>query len=131
MHIDTREIAAEYRLAHWAQIIRDRMDSGLTVKAFCERAGFHQNNYFYWQRKLREAACEQIVEFSTEDEPSDLPARRFTEVTLLESSQADALHVSTERAVIQVEVAGMRVTANDAYPTAKLTAVLKGLMAPC
>ena len=108
-----------------------RPDSGLAVKAFCERAGFHQNNYFYWQRKLREAACEQIVEFSTEDEPGDLPARRFTEATLSEPSQAGALHAPTGQAVIQVEIAGMRVTANEAYPAAKLAAVLKGLMAPC
>jgi putative transposase len=59
--INTREIAAEYRLEHWAGVVRERAESGLTVKAFCESAGLHPNTYFYWQRKLREAACGEIT----------------------------------------------------------------------
>jgi len=55
--MNTRKIAAEYRLTQWAGIIRERQESGLNVKAFCEAKGFHENIYFYWQRKLREAAC--------------------------------------------------------------------------
>jgi putative transposase len=56
--INTREIATGYRLEHWAGIVRERAESGLTVKAFCESAGLHPNSYFYWQRRLRESACE-------------------------------------------------------------------------
>lgn len=58
--VNTREIAAGYRLEHWAGVVRERAGSGLTVKAFCESAGMHQNTYFYWQRKLRGAACETL-----------------------------------------------------------------------
>lgn len=54
--MNTREIAAEYRLAHWADIMKDRLASDLSVKDFCKTAGFHENVYYYWQRKLREAA---------------------------------------------------------------------------
>jgi hypothetical protein len=57
--IDTREIAAEYRLEHWAGVVRQRAESGLTVKAFCESEGLPENTYFYWQRKLRESVCER------------------------------------------------------------------------
>jgi hypothetical protein len=59
--IDTREIAAECRLAHWAGVVRERAESGLTVKAYCESAGLHENTYFYWRRKLRESACEGMA----------------------------------------------------------------------
>ena len=58
--MNTREIAEEYRLSHWAGVVRERQESGLSIKAFCEKAGFHQNIYFYWQRKLREAACREL-----------------------------------------------------------------------
>ena len=58
--MNTRQMAEEYRLAHWARILQERKESGLSVKAFCEKAGFHQNIYFYWQRKLREAACREL-----------------------------------------------------------------------
>ena len=59
--MNTREIAEEYRLTHWAGIMRERSESGLSIKDFCKSAGFHENVYFYWQRKLREAACEQLL----------------------------------------------------------------------
>ena len=59
--MNTREIAEEYRLAHWAQIMRARQESGLNIKAFCEESGFHENVYYYWQRKLREAACIELA----------------------------------------------------------------------
>ncbi|MCK9478690.1 MAG: hypothetical protein M0R40_04210 [Firmicutes bacterium] len=32
--VDTREIAAEYRLSHWAQIMQERIESGLSIRAF-------------------------------------------------------------------------------------------------
>jgi putative transposase len=59
--INTREIATEYRLEHWAGIVRERSESGLTVKAFCKSVGLHPNSYFYWQRKLREAAYSEMT----------------------------------------------------------------------
>jgi transposase-like protein len=58
---DTRKIAAEYRLSHWAQIIRRQKESGESIKEFCEASGFHQNSFFYWQRKLRDAVCSELL----------------------------------------------------------------------
>ena len=58
--INTREIAAEYRLSHWSGIMRERNESGKSIKAYCETIGLQQNVYYYWQRKLREAACAEM-----------------------------------------------------------------------
>lgn len=60
--MSTRKITAEYRLSQWAQIIQARNESGKSVKDFCEDAGVNKNAYFYWQRKLREAACKDLTE---------------------------------------------------------------------
>jgi len=59
--VNTHEIAAEYRLAHWSEIMRERTASGQSIKDFCAAAGFSENTFFYWQRKLREAACQNIL----------------------------------------------------------------------
>ncbi len=56
----TREIASEYRLRHWAQIIANQKGSGLNIKDYCEREGFNQNRYFYWQRTLRQTLCDAL-----------------------------------------------------------------------
>ena len=31
---NTREIAEEYRVGHWAQILQERISSGLSIKAY-------------------------------------------------------------------------------------------------
>jgi putative transposase len=59
--MDTNAIAAEYRMAHWSGIIQEQQESGLSIKAYCKAAGFHENSFYYWQRKLREAACTETI----------------------------------------------------------------------
>jgi transposase-like protein len=58
--INTRLIAKEYRLEHWAQVMRERNESGTSIRAYCESVGLHENVYYYWQRKLREVAAQAI-----------------------------------------------------------------------
>ena len=57
--MDTRKTTKEYRLAHWAGVLQERQKSGLSIKAFCEKSGFHQSIYYYWQQKLREEASKE------------------------------------------------------------------------
>jgi len=67
--MNTREIAEEYRLSHWAAIMRERAESGQSIRAFCASRSICYNVYFYWQRKLRAAACqEQAITAALTDE---------------------------------------------------------------
>ena len=59
--MDTQKVASEYRLSKWAQVIQTRLDSGQSIQDFCQSAGISKNSYFYWQRKLREAACTELI----------------------------------------------------------------------
>jgi hypothetical protein len=87
--VNTRYIAEELRLSHWAAIMRERQESGMSIKAFCESRGFHSNKYFYWQRKLRAAACEELLSPSPQV-PAVLPSGwALCEETPEESGQAD------------------------------------------
>lgn len=60
--MDTRRVATEYRMAQWSQRIQTRTETGQSIKDFCKSAGISRNTYFYWQRKLREAASEKLAE---------------------------------------------------------------------
>ena len=53
-------MATEFRLAQWAQGMQERKASGQSVADFCEARGVSRNTYFYWQRRLREAAALQL-----------------------------------------------------------------------
>ena len=58
--MDTRKIAVELRLGHWAGAMPERKDSGLSIRRWCGENGISENTYDYWQRKLREKGCERL-----------------------------------------------------------------------
>ena len=59
----TRQI----RLNEWAVIIKDCKASGQKVDIYCEQYGLSRDAYYYWLRKVKEAALKQagFVELST------------------------------------------------------------------
>jgi hypothetical protein len=124
--MDTREIAKEYRLTHWAAIIRNRKESGLSVKAFCESAGIHTNSYFYWQKKLRESACEELAVIQGNANNS---LQGFMEVKL---PNRFALSPATDvDSHLCIDAVGLRITAGSNYPLDKLVAVLREVGRSC
>lgn len=63
--MDTHLVTQDIRLKQWAVIIQDRLDSGLTIDAYCEKNGLSRNAYFYWLRKMREKAIAASAATST------------------------------------------------------------------
>jgi len=117
--VGTQEVTTEYRLAQWAQVMTARSDSGQSIKEFCQSAGIKRNTYFYWQRKLREAASAQLT------------APGFAEVIVQEAPQPLALPETPTPSQLCVEAAGVRITADSTYPPSSLAALLRELVRPC
>lgn len=46
----------QVRLESWTNIIRERSASGQTVKAWCQENNINENKYYYWLRRVKEAA---------------------------------------------------------------------------
>lgn len=71
------QVRSQYRMQEWAKIIQECEASGLSNKEFCEQNGVSIKSYYYWLRKLREAAMHQnqpsLVQLtSTTDECNSL-----------------------------------------------------------
>ena len=58
---NTREVAKECRLSHRAKLMQERVQSGLSIRGYCSQIGIAENTYFYWQRRVRAAACEVLT----------------------------------------------------------------------
>ena len=73
--MDTRMVTNQVRMAKWSEIIKDRCESGLTIKDYCAEHGISRDAYFYWLRKIRESAVasasEQFAELLPPAEPPD------------------------------------------------------------
>jgi len=121
--MNTRNIAAEYRLAHWAGIMNERKESGLSIRAFCENVGIHENTYFHWQKRLREAACRDL-------HGTSLISTGFTEVKLAERSVLYPPMTDAQKQV-SIEASGIRITAGIEYPVEKLAVLLREVARSC
>ena len=54
------QVRNEYRKQQWVEIIQDCQSSGLSKKEYCREHGISEKSYYYWLRKLRNAAAESI-----------------------------------------------------------------------
>jgi len=124
--INTREIAEEYRLTHWARIMQERVQSGMYIKDFCKQLGICQNTYFYWQRKVRAVACEHLVKPEPDQKSLSLG---FTEVMVVEPSVSQpSVEVVPQ---IRIEYAGIQISADCTYPAGNLASLLRELRRRC
>ena len=125
--MNMRKYTNEYRLEHWAEVMREREESGLGIRAYCAREGFHENRYFYWQKKLRELASEELAGIGTSSKELT-PV--FAKVNLSAPSTLPASTVIYQNH-ISIETVGVRISANSGYPVEKLAELLKTVMRSC
>lgn len=119
--MDTREVAAEYRLTQWARTIQTRAQSGQSIKDFCASSGISRNAYFYWQRKLRKAACSEMHKTEARATNCLIP----NGWTRLKSVEPDCSEAS-----VTIEISGCRICATadtDLEVLAKVCRVLRTL----
>ena len=57
--MNTKLATSRMRTGQWADIIKDCKESGLKVDDYCAQHGLSRNAYFYWLRKVKEAALMQ------------------------------------------------------------------------
>lgn len=132
--MDTRKITKEYRLSHWAGIMRERAESGLTVKEFCESAGFHENIYYYWQRRLREAASQQLLTASpVRPEGALVPNAVRTPDTPTRQGWAvcSITQATTKEPSIAIEIGRCKVTVTSDFDQDLLAKVCRTMMSIC
>ena len=53
-------LRSEYRLQQWAQVVRECNTSGLSNREYCRQHQIAEKTYYYWVRRLRQAAASQI-----------------------------------------------------------------------
>ena len=118
-------------MAHWAQVLRERTDSGESIDTFCLDRGITRNKYFYWVRKLREAVSEQLAGSITDQAQTGMVPRGFAEVKL-SGPPGMAPHLDTaSNSRLCIDLGGVRITADRSYPASQIAELLKWIMPPC
>ena len=82
------KITHQVRAEHWARILNECMNSGMSKTAWCRANGISEKQFFYWQRILRreayEASQNPSLPASAETEPLSAVQRTvsFAEIKL-------------------------------------------------
>ena len=129
--MNTRQMASEYRMAKWAQILQDRKESGESVNAYCKSRGISRDSYFYWQRKLREAVGGKMAQAQASTAQQGLVPAGFTQVQLRTGQWENLDAGRNQRGGLVAEAAGIRLSADCAYPAEKLAYLLRELVSLC
>jgi len=129
--MDTKMVTTGFRMAQWAQLIQDRRASGEKVKEYCQKRGLSRDAYFYWQKKIKEAACEQFMMLEAEPKQTGLVPVGFTEVKVRESQAFFHQEERSSAGQLLIEAPGIKITADSAYPTDQLAYLLRELVKPC
>jgi len=120
MDMDTRMVAHEMRLGHWANILRERRESGLSIRRWCRENGCNEKTYYYWQRKLREVTCDELTR---RQEAAMVNVPSFAEVSHAKEALQSGM-ITIRLGEIVVEISG------DTAPEIVET-VLRTLRSPC
>ena len=57
---ETAKMKKEAKLAQWAEMVRQRNESGLTVTDWCRQNGINLKTYYYRLKRIRQAVCNEI-----------------------------------------------------------------------
>ena len=82
--MNTKLATRQIRLNEWAAIIKDCKASGQKVDIYCEQHGLSRDAYYYWLRKVKDAALKRagFVELPT------LPSEHTPAPTIEKGSSA-------------------------------------------
>ena len=53
-------VKKEIRLAQWAEMVRSRNESGLTVTDWCKENRINLKTYYYRLKRVRQAVCSEM-----------------------------------------------------------------------
>lgn len=116
-------------MTHWAQVMQERTQSGLSIKAYCKQIGICANTYFYWQRRVRAAAANELgLRVCKDTQPSQVS---FSTVRVSETAVCPAGKETGATGQLHIDEGNVRLTADRAYPVEQLTQLLQGLSGPC
>ena len=121
--MNTRTIATAYRLSEWAQKLQERRATGESIDAFCARTGASRHSYFYWQRKVREAACRELL--------PELDGNKIQEMVPSGWAVCTAKDAPQEAQGVIVEIGKFRVLAEAGTNSKTLEAVFRVLVDLC
>lgn len=110
----------KFRLEQWTKLIKACQSSGMKIDDWCNANGVTHHAYYYWLRKVREAACHELA--IVDDSPN--------EPVVLKKLTVQTPALDTRAAVI-IRLGNATVEINEGTSQQTIQAVLLALQNVC
>ena len=124
----SKEQARKVRLEQWAQVMQTRKESGKSVRAWCVANNINEKTFYYWQRKLRLAACDHISK--REEHMPCLSADR-ARTGLIPTGWTQVATKMPASGALTIEIGYIKIQATQNTDMDLLTKVCQALVPPC
>ena len=114
------KVINKFRLEQWIKLIKDCQSSGMKVDDWCNANGVTHHTYYYWLRKVREAACHELA--IVDDSPN--------EPVVLKKLKVQTPVPGTTAAII-IRLGGATIEVNEGTSQQTNQAVLLALQSVC
>ena len=113
-------IKNHYRMEEWKQLLLDFQSSGMKLYEWCESRNVTKDMYYYWLRKIREQACDELESNSNQNHA----------LTSFKKLEVITPVPNTTAAVI-IRLGGATVEINEGTTQQTIQAVLLALQSVC
>ena len=120
-----KEAAGTYRVLRWTELICECKASGKTITAWCAEHSINVKTYYYWQKRVRAAACEQL----TLKEAAGLPAVPASEVPSFTEYRVPSRNISS--AAVTLHLSGATMEIHNGADASVIESTLKALKNIC
>lgn len=75
--MDSTTFTRQIKFQKWSEIIQAQKDSGLTVTEFCDKNSIAKGKYYYWLKRIRQTACDNLPTISNSNIVPVIPCDDF------------------------------------------------------
>lgn len=118
-----RETTQRIRLNQWAGMIRERQNSGMSVRKWCKENGINEKAYYYRQRKVREALVSM--------DEADLPALKSDVSATFAKVPSPAMPSTNPSPVASININGAKIEVYEGAGEEIIHKSLKAVLSLC
>ena len=100
--MNVTDLKTQMHMQEWAKLIEARQDSGLTIKDWCQKSNLPESRYYYYLKKLRLAACENLPTENRDESQFALVPNHARISNPVAAARDNAIRITLSNAVVEI-----------------------------
>ena len=99
--MDSTTFTRQMKLNKWSEIVKAQNESGLTVTSFCKENSIAKGKYYYWLKRIRQAACDNLPTVTKSNFVPVMPKYDYVSKNTIITTSSYAMRISLGEIVLE------------------------------